>query len=111
MSYQFQHKTTPKAKKEHKCFWCGTTIKIGEKHIKWVGLYEDFSSNRWHDKCYSTYVFQTKAKPDFQLVAYNNPKATGHAAEYAAVATVLIDHYDNNKDTRPYNFPYQRMGT
>jgi hypothetical protein len=54
MSYQSISTTTPKAKKQHQCIWCGELILIGEIHFKEVGEYEgDFQSNRYHNECHS----------------------------------------------------------
>jgi len=45
--------TQPKARKIHKCVWCGEPILIGEQHHKWVGIFEgDFNNWRMHDECW-----------------------------------------------------------
>jgi len=46
--------TTPRARKVHRCTWCGEPIAIGEKHKAWAGTFDgDFSQSRLHDECYA----------------------------------------------------------
>ncbi len=35
----------PTARKEHKCYECGRIIKIGEKYLRFVGLWDDCPDN------------------------------------------------------------------
>lgn len=45
-------RTTPKAKKEYTCIWCGQSIHKGDKYLRSVGVWEGvFSSNAWHPEC------------------------------------------------------------
>lgn len=42
----------PKARKRHRCQWCGEFILVGEEHQKTVGIFEgDFQSWRAHHEC------------------------------------------------------------
>jgi hypothetical protein len=42
----------PKARKRHRCVWCGEWIEVGETHVRAVGVYYgDFQSDRFHDEC------------------------------------------------------------
>ncbi len=44
----------PKAKKDHRCEWCGETILKGEKHAKFSGVWEsEFQNWRMHIECHS----------------------------------------------------------
>lgn len=44
-----------KARKEHKCYWCGDTIMPGEKYYRVAGIYEgDFSTRKECDTCNTT---------------------------------------------------------
>jgi hypothetical protein len=48
----FQYDTTPKARKNYRCYMCGEQISIGTTHKKWAGVYEgDFHSDRAHLEC------------------------------------------------------------
>lgn len=41
-----------KARKAHRCIWCGEQIVIGEKYRHWRGKFEgDVMSNDWHKEC------------------------------------------------------------
>ena len=52
MSWQSISESTRKARKEHKCVWCGEPILIGESHLVSTGTFEGrFQSNRYHDEC------------------------------------------------------------
>lgn len=45
-------RTTPKARKQHRCWLCGFAIPIGEVHYKDACIYEgDFNSTRAHLAC------------------------------------------------------------
>lgn len=44
--------TTPKAKWQHTCIWCGQFILKGERHAKVTGTYDgEFQSHRFHVEC------------------------------------------------------------
>lgn len=43
--------STPIARKQHRCEWCGEEIKKGEKHYKFVGIHDGFCSWRMHSEC------------------------------------------------------------
>ena len=48
----FNDVTLPVARKQHRCEWCGEAIEKGEKHAKYVGMFEgDFQSWRMHQEC------------------------------------------------------------
>lgn len=52
MSYTNISSTTPKARKPHRCIWCGKTIEVGEIHEREVGTYfGDFQDHRYHKEC------------------------------------------------------------
>jgi len=52
VSYDDISRTTPRARKPHKCIWCGEQIEVGEKHHKIVGKYfGEFQNHRFHDEC------------------------------------------------------------
>ena len=52
MAYELISDTRPKAKKAHKCAWCGEEIPVGEIHRHEVSKYcGDFQNHRWHLEC------------------------------------------------------------
>lgn len=52
MSYTALSSTTPKARKPHRCAWCGETIPVGEVHRRETGTYcGEFQDNRFHAEC------------------------------------------------------------
>jgi hypothetical protein len=56
---RFGDYTRPRARKKHRCAWCGEDINPGEAHYKFVGEFEgDFQSWRIHDECrvYMEYI-------------------------------------------------------
>lgn len=41
-----------KARKKHRCIWCGEDIEIGETYSYWAGIFEgQFQSNHMHLEC------------------------------------------------------------
>lgn len=51
MSHVFP-KTTRRARREHKCTWCGADIKRGEEYIRWLSIDEDHGfTNKMHVDC------------------------------------------------------------
>ena len=41
-----------KARKAHRCIWCGEQIESGERYYHWRGIFEgDPQSNDWHKEC------------------------------------------------------------
>jgi len=52
MSWELIENTTPVARKEYRCEWCGEPILKKEKHYKETGKFEgEFTSYRMHMEC------------------------------------------------------------
>lgn len=52
MSWELIETTSPIARKEHKCEWCGEPILKGEKHHRETGKFDgNFTSYRMHLEC------------------------------------------------------------
>lgn len=45
----------PRARKQHRCEWCGEPIPVGEKHTQYVGKWEgEFQNWRMHNECFDS---------------------------------------------------------
>jgi hypothetical protein len=43
----------PKARKAHRCSWCGETISAGEEYTRYAGMWEnEFQSWAMHNECF-----------------------------------------------------------
>ena len=52
MSYTFFSMINRKARKAHRCIWCGQTIKPGEHYIDERSVYDGaIQRHRWHLEC------------------------------------------------------------
>ena len=52
MSYQLIRNETRKARKPHRCIWCGEWINVGEKYERERGVYDgDMQNSDWHPEC------------------------------------------------------------
>jgi DNA-directed RNA polymerase subunit RPC12/RpoP len=52
MCFEIETTTHPKAKKEHRCIWCGEKILVGEKYTRQKGIFDgEWQDNPWHDDC------------------------------------------------------------
>ena len=46
-----------KARKPHRCIWCGEDIVVGEHYRHWRGKFEgEVMSNDWHSDCDSAVI-------------------------------------------------------
>lgn len=64
MSYELLSETTPKARKDYVCIWCGGKIKKGTLHVHECSKFDgDFQDHRWHSECWkaSTKYFRDNA--------------------------------------------------
>lgn len=49
--------TTPKARKQHRCIWCGEPILIGEKHVVFRNIFEcQINTDRYHNECHDAMI-------------------------------------------------------
>ena len=52
MSYTLLSETKPKARKQHRCIWCGEKILIGETYRREKSVYDgSFQDHKWHLEC------------------------------------------------------------
>jgi hypothetical protein len=53
MSYQLLSLRHVKAKKRHKCIWCGQRTEIGDQYVREFSMYcGDVQDHKWHSECY-----------------------------------------------------------
>ncbi len=52
MSYQLLNSSTPKARKEHRCEYCGEKILVGETYLREKSVYDGHMQNcAFHPEC------------------------------------------------------------
>jgi hypothetical protein len=45
--------TQPKAKKRHRCAWCGESIDKNEYYVREISIYDgEFQNHPWHNECW-----------------------------------------------------------
>jgi hypothetical protein len=68
----FNNFTTPKARHEHRCEYCGQSIPKGEKHSKFSGVFEgEFQNWRMHSECYD--AWQDSGDEYFEPFRHDRP--------------------------------------
>ena len=52
MSVYVAPETRQKARKSHRCTWCGNPIDIGVVYVRWYSIVDDYgATNRVHVEC------------------------------------------------------------
>jgi hypothetical protein len=52
MSYRLLSETSPKARKQYRCVWCGERINVGERHAHERSIFDgEFQNHRFHHEC------------------------------------------------------------
>lgn len=76
MSYRLLAENTRKARKEHRCVWCGQKIAVGEAHTHERSIYEgEFQNHRWHRECYDAMQEEARESGGEMEFAYmDNPR-------------------------------------
>ena len=68
MYYELIAESFPKARKPHKCVWCGEHIQHGETYryefSKWDG---DLQVHKWHLECDQAFKFELDASEEHEL--------------------------------------------
>jgi len=66
MSYDLISKTTPRARKDHRCIWCGGTIEKGHKYIRERSTYNgEFQNHAWHEVCFVSFCDSPEIEGEF----------------------------------------------
>lgn len=95
MADHHQTPTHPKAKKEHRCIYCGGPILVGEQYVQQEGFYDGAPyRNRYHAECYESCADECRYYNDREFYPYNGEyperiKAVVNARRAAADAAVL----------------------
>lgn len=52
VSYRTISEESRKARKPHRCIWCGQTIEVGQRYTHRRGVFEgDLQTDDWHPEC------------------------------------------------------------
>ena len=60
-----------KARKPHRCTWCGEDILKGETYAGWKNVYETWFSNKMHQECLAASRYD-----DDEYSAYEHERGT-----------------------------------
>ena len=75
MSFLLLTQTKLKARKDHRCIWCGQLIPKGENYIRESSIFEnDFQDHKWHPECHEVAV--AKVEGEFDAGCNERPKNT-----------------------------------
>lgn len=76
MGYNLLSKTEPKARKDHRCIWCGQAIPKGTKYVSERSVYDgDMQNHHWHFECWSD-AQHNNDEPEWEFTpySYDRPK-------------------------------------
>ena len=78
--YTLIRETWPKARKPHRCIWCGQTSPVGAQHCHEVSRYDELQDHRWHGECRDA-GFRHFSDAECEFIPYDNerpaPNGTG----------------------------------
>lgn len=75
MSYHLFSEVLRKAKKAHRCIWCGEAIESGESYIDERSVFErQLQRRRWHTECIDAVRKEWRAGADEEFIAYSNER-------------------------------------
>lgn len=75
MSYILLSESKPKAKKPHRCIWCGESINIGEVYIREKSIYDsNFQDHKWHIECLDDCNEAHKGECEWDFDPYENER-------------------------------------
>jgi hypothetical protein len=74
----------PKARKPHKCIWCGEQIPVGEQYlfqsIRWDGT---AMNQHWHFECADAQQEEGRERGDWEFSPYDNERPARAALKRA----------------------------
>jgi len=84
MSDHHRIPTHPKARKEHRCIYCGGPIVVGEQYTQQTGYYDgEAYTNRYHAECFDDCAEEFRQSGDWEF--------TPHSAEYPDRVQAIVD--------------------
>lgn len=75
MSYALISETKPRARKRHRCIWCGEFILKGEIYRHERSVYDGhWQDHKWHLECAEDSQEHFRYQEDFDPMTYERPK-------------------------------------
>jgi len=75
MSYTLLRQTKPKARKDHRCIWCGQIIPKGTNYIRERSVYDgNMQNHAWHNECLPACQEMIKDSQDDSFDPYENER-------------------------------------
>lgn len=75
MGYVLISESTPKARKPHRCIWCGESIPVGETYRRERSVYDGEPQNhKWHLECNAAACKQYFDLGEEEFEAFDNER-------------------------------------
>ncbi|SIT50470.1 hypothetical protein BN2476_830041 [Paraburkholderia piptadeniae] len=75
MSYTQLSDSTPIARKNHHCSWCGERIESGSMYMRTAGINDgDFQVGKFHPECDAAATDEFRRDPGFEYLPYDNER-------------------------------------
>lgn len=73
MSYTLLSQTTPKARKEHRCIWCGETILKGKQYTAERSVFDgEMQNHHWHPECLEDCRLENSDECEYEFLPYEH---------------------------------------
>ena len=75
MGYYHLTSENRKARKPHRCIWCGQAIIVGEQYIHIRGVMDgDMQTDAWHPECRTGAADECGTSGDWEFTAFDNER-------------------------------------
>lgn len=75
----FYNTTTPRARKDYRCEWCGDPIPTGEQHVHFVGVWEgEWQNWRMHNECHEAAADSEEMQDGLSPYEHERPIKINH---------------------------------
>lgn len=72
MSDHHSTPTHPKARREHRCIYCGGPIPVGEQYVQQTGIFDGSPyRSRYHAECFETCVEECRSGGEWEFSPYD----------------------------------------